>query len=141
MPNFTISEIATIVLVILIVFGPHRLPEMAQKAGQLVRKARTMVNDLKREFEGEFADVTEPLKEVRQEVLGMKDEVQSSMNSLTDDVNKAKEELEAQLAETKKELDEQIEATNKDLQETLADPKPDPSAESPGSDVEGEDQA
>ena len=140
MPNVTISESATIMLVILIVFGPHRLPEMAQKAGQLVRKGRTMVNDLKREFEGEFEDVTQPLKEVRQEVMGMKDEVQSSMTSLTDDVNKAKEELEAKMAETKKELDDQLEATNRDLQETLADPKPDPVAEAAEADSEGEAQ-
>jgi sec-independent protein translocase protein TatB len=123
MPNFTISELATIALVILIVFGPQRLPEMAQKAGQLVRKGRTMVNDLRREFEGEFSDVTEPLKEVRQEILGMKDEVESSMSSLTDDVAKAKEELEAQMAEAKKEIEDTVGATNKELQETLAEPE------------------
>ena len=121
MPNFTISELATIALVILIVFGPQRLPEMAQKAGQLVRKGRTMVDDLRREFEGEFQDVTQPLQEVRQEVMGMRDDMESSLASLTEDVNKAKEELEAQLAETKKELADEVEATNQELQETLAD--------------------
>lgn len=108
MPNFTLSEIATIVLVILIVFGPHRLPEMAQKAGQLVRKSRLIIADLRREFDSEWREVSEPLKDVQREVTGIKDELGSSLRSISDDVNKAKEELDAQLADTKKELEDQL---------------------------------
>ena len=112
MPNFTLSEIVTVALVILIVFGPQRLPEMAQKAGQLVRKSRLIISDLRREFEGEWSEVSEPLKEVRREVDGIKEEMGSSLRSLSDDVNKAKEEIETQLAETKKKLEDQISETS-----------------------------
>ncbi len=125
MPNFTISEILTIMLVILVVFGPHRLPEMAQKTGQLIRKARTIVNDLRQEFAGEWDEVAQPLKDVREEMMGMKDEVETSMTSLSDDVAKAKEELEAQMAETKKDIEEQVAETNKQLEDTLAEPEQD----------------
>lgn len=100
MPNFTLSEILTIMLVILIVFGPHRLPEMARKAGGVVRKARTMATDLRREFEGEFADVTEPLKDIRQELKGVQQDMGTSLDSLSDEVAKAKEEIEGSVAET-----------------------------------------
>jgi len=119
MPNFTISEILTIMLVILIVFGPNRLPEMAQKAGQLVRRARSIVNDLKQEFEGEWEEVSQPLKDVREEVMGVKEEMDSSMAALNDDVAKAKEELEAEVAKAKEETEEQVAEVNKDLEDTL----------------------
>ncbi len=104
MPNFTLSEILTIVLVILIVFGPHRLPEIARKAGDLVRKGRTMANDLRREFEGEFGDVTQPLKEVRDELKGVQQDMGQSLNSLSDEVAQAKQEIEGRLAETNEEV-------------------------------------
>jgi Tat protein translocase TatB subunit len=104
MPNFTLSEILTIVLVILIVFGPQRLPEMARKAGELVRKARTMTKDLRRELEGEFGDVTQPLKEVRDELKGVKQDMGMSLDSLNDEVAKAKQEIEGRLVETNEEV-------------------------------------
>ena len=104
MPNFTLSEILTIALVILIVFGPQRLPEIARKTGQAVRKAREMAGELRREFEGEFQDVAQPLKEARDELRGVGQEMGSSLDSLSNDVARAKEEVEAQLAETNDEV-------------------------------------
>ena len=110
MPNFTLSEIITIMLVILIVFGPHRLPEMARKAGELVRKGRTMANDLRREFEGEFSDVAQPLKEVREELRGVQQDVGTSIGSLSDEVAQAKQEIEGRLSETNKEAKDALES-------------------------------
>ncbi len=121
MANFSLSEILTIMLIILIVFGPDRLPEMAKKAGELVRKGRAMVTDLRHEFEGEWNEVSQPLKEVRQEILGVKSEVESSMASLNDDIAKAKKELEAQVAEAKHEIEEQVAETEDELRKTLPD--------------------
>lgn len=123
MPNFTLSEIATIALVILIVFGPQRLPEMAQKAGELVRKGRTLVSDLRREFEGEWSEVSQPLKEITKEVQGIKEDMGTSMASLSDEVAKAKEDMEAKLAETKKEAESQVEETNQAIKEVMAEPE------------------
>lgn len=132
MPNFTLSEILTIMLVILVVFGPERLPEMARKAGELVRKARSTVADLRREFDGEWQDVAQPLKDVRDEIKGVQAEVQSSMASLSDDVARAKEELEAEMQDTKKEIEGQLAETEKKLQDTIKEP------ETPGAD-DGDD--
>ena len=122
MPNFTLSEIATIALVILIVFGPQRLPEMARKTGNLIRKVRTMAGDLRREFEGEFQDVAEPLKAVSDELKGVRQDLGGSINSLSDEVAQAKKEVEAQLSETSGQVDEVInrpadEATEPDAEE------------------------
>ena len=112
MPNFTLSEILTILLVILIVFGPHRLPEMAKKAGELVRKGRTMASDLRREFEGEFGDVTQPLKEVRDELKGVQQDMGTSLTSMSDEVAKAKQEIEGQLAETNEDVKKVLEESS-----------------------------
>jgi len=121
MGNFSLSEILTIMLIILIVFGPERLPEMAKKAGELVRKGREMVTDLRHEFEGEWNEVSQPLKEVRQEILGVKSEVESSMASLNEDIARAKQELEAQVADAKHEIEEQVAETEEELRRTLPD--------------------
>lgn len=131
MPNFTISEILTIMLVILVVFGPQRLPEMAQKAGQLVRRARSLVDDLRSEFGSEWDEVAQPLKDVRQEMMGVKSEVESSMTSLSDDVAKAKAELEADMAKAKEEIEGEVAETSKKLEETISEQ---PDAEQPAKD-------
>ena len=129
MPNFTISEILTILLVILVVFGPHRLPEMAQKAGQLIRRARSVVNDLRQEFEGEWEEVAQPLKDVREEVMGVREEVESSMSSLNEDVARAKQELEAEMEKAKEDIEEQVAETDRELRDTLAEPADDEAEE------------
>jgi len=120
MPNFTLSEILTIMLVILVVFGPNRLPEMAQKAGQLVRRARSVVNDLRQEFEGEWQEVSQPLKDVRQEIMGVKDEAETSMTSLSDDVARAKAELQADVAQTKDEIESNVADSGEELKDTVS---------------------
>jgi sec-independent protein translocase protein TatB len=108
MPNFTLSEILTIAVVILIVFGPQRLPEMAQKAGALIRKGRTMVDDLRREFDVEIREVTEPLKEVREELKGVREDMSTSVSSLAEEVQQAKKGIEGQLEETNKEVSDAV---------------------------------
>ncbi len=104
MPNFTLSEILTIALVILIVFGPQRLPEMARKAGGLVRRVRTMANDLRREFAGEFEDIAQPLRDVGTELKGVQQDMGASFDSLSDEVRRAKAEVEGELAATDEDL-------------------------------------
>jgi sec-independent protein translocase protein TatB len=117
MGNFSLSEIVTIVVIILIVFGPDRLPEMAKKAGQLVSKGRTMINDLRQEFESEWGDVAQPLKDVRQELMGAKADMESSMASLNEEIARAKRELEKQVDDAKEQLEAQLGDTAKEPNE------------------------
>ncbi|MDJ0663554.1 MAG: twin-arginine translocase TatA/TatE family subunit [Acidimicrobiia bacterium] len=129
MPNFTISEILTIMLVILIVFGPHRLPEMAQKTGQLIGRARSVMSDLRREFEGEWQEVAQPLKDVRQEMKGLKDDMETSMSSLSDEVAQAKAEIEAELSQNDNDVESNVEETGGKLADTVPDSPEEPGAE------------
>ena len=77
MGNFTFSEIMVILIVILIIFGPDRLPELARKAGQLARKAREATTAIRTELTNEYGDIVQPL----QDVAG---ELKSARQDLTD---------------------------------------------------------
>ena len=61
--------------VLLIVFGPDRLPEMAARAGKLVRELRAYAADVTGEFSGEIA-------EIQQHFTGVQDEVRAFGNQL-----------------------------------------------------------
>jgi sec-independent protein translocase protein TatB len=66
--NLTFSEIITILVVILIVFGPNRLPELARKLGQFITSARQAATALQKQISDEYGEAIEPLKDVRSEL-------------------------------------------------------------------------
>jgi sec-independent protein translocase protein TatB len=96
MPSLTLSEIVAIVLVILIVFGPQRLPEIARKTAVLIRHARSTLATLRDEFENEYGEFTEPLREVRDEVAGVRRDLDNSVAAVTEDIRRLKAQAEVQ---------------------------------------------
>ena len=50
---FGVWEILIILVVVLLIFGPRRLPEMAKGLGQSVREFRKGIKDMKDDFETE----------------------------------------------------------------------------------------
>ncbi len=67
------GEWIVIVLVALVVFGPERLPELSRKLGGWARELRTAAREMREGLEAEVsevqkakADLTDPVKEVRQ---------------------------------------------------------------------------
>jgi len=54
------GEFLTLLLVVLVVFGPDKMPDLARQAGKFVRTARTMLNnaraELDKELGSEFSD-------------------------------------------------------------------------------------
>lgn len=48
-----IWELLIILVVVLLIFGPRRLPEMAKGLGQSVREFRKGIRDMKNDFETE----------------------------------------------------------------------------------------
>jgi len=61
------GEILVIVLVAIIVFGPHRLPEISRKAGELLSKARQMANSVTQSIDSEYGEIAAPLKDLKGE--------------------------------------------------------------------------
>jgi len=49
-------ELCLIALVALIVFGPEQLPDIAHKAGKMIRKAKTLWNGMTEEIRESMTD-------------------------------------------------------------------------------------
>lgn len=64
-----------ILAVALMVFGPDRLPEVAAKAGKLVRELREYASNVTDEFSGEFAEIQEQFGGIRDEARNFGEEV------------------------------------------------------------------
>jgi Tat protein translocase TatB subunit len=62
------AEILTIAVIALLVFGPRRLPEIARKAGKVIRDMRSAADELKTGLEREYGEVVGPLTEATEEV-------------------------------------------------------------------------
>ena len=82
------QEIAVIVVVALIVFGPTRLPEVAGQAARWIRDARKMMTDLSGEFE-RSAGVNEFKSAIQGEIAGVKKELEDAGVSVKKDLNQA----------------------------------------------------
>ncbi len=81
-----LPELAVIMLVAVLVFGPDRLPDLARQAGQMVRKARQFADaardELREELGPEYADLElrdlDPRTIVRKHII-------EAMNDAEDD--------------------------------------------------------
>jgi sec-independent protein translocase protein TatB len=62
------AELMTIAVIALLVFGPKRLPEIARKAGKMLRSAREAADEIRSDLESEYGDTLEPLREARDDV-------------------------------------------------------------------------
>jgi TatA/E family protein of Tat protein translocase len=82
MGSFSISEILTILVVILVIFGPNRLPEFARKTGQLIAQARKAVASFTAEFEGEYGDAVNPIRDITDELGGIKQDLTRTVTNL-----------------------------------------------------------
>jgi sec-independent protein translocase protein TatB len=82
MGSISFTEILVIAVVALIVFGPKRLPELARRAGELVAKAREASSSLTDALGPDYSDVVEPLKGVKDDVTGIRDDLTKAVTSI-----------------------------------------------------------
>ena len=81
------SEALIIAVAALVIFGPHRLPELAGQAGRWIREFRKMTSDLTGEFEKTIAEVDDIRDTVRREMKSMMDEVDTVADSVKSDLS------------------------------------------------------
>jgi sec-independent protein translocase protein TatB len=62
------AEIVTIAIVALVVFGPQRLPEIARRAGRVLRDLRNAASEFRSSIESEYGETLEPLDRARREL-------------------------------------------------------------------------
>jgi Sec-independent protein translocase protein TatA len=83
MGSLSFAEIVTIVVVILIIFGPNRLPELSRRIGQLVAKARKATAQFTSEISGEFSEAADPLKGAKEDFDGIKEDLKKAGAAFT----------------------------------------------------------
>jgi len=83
--ELSIGEMLVIALVIIVLFGPDKLPQIARELGQGVRKMRGAVEDIKTEI---LKETDNPVSEIKKEIEKVKEAAQNAnpINSLKDDV-------------------------------------------------------
>ena len=85
-----IGEMLVIAIVIVVLFGPDKLPAIARDLGQGVRKMKGAVEDMKTEI---MKEVDNPVSEIKKEI----EKVKADANPLQD--------INNTLAETKEEVE------------------------------------
>jgi len=85
-----IGEMLVIAIVIVVLFGPDKLPSIARDLGQGVRKMKGAVEDMKTEI---MKEVDNPVSEIKKEI----EKVKTDANPLQD--------INNTLAETKEEVE------------------------------------
>ena len=90
-----IGEMLVIAIVIVVLFGPDKLPSIARDLGQGVRKMKGAVEDMKTEI---MKEVDNPVSEIKKEIEKVKTTVLPDRGKHPLDVNNT-------LAETKEEVE------------------------------------
>lgn len=83
---FGLSEILLIGVIVLLLFGPRRLPEMGRQAGKIVTRLRRSSSELRRAFEAEVAAAeidASPVREIGQGLRDVSRDLGSVAASLT----------------------------------------------------------
>lgn len=83
MGSFSFGEILTILLIILIVFGPKRLPELARRVGQLLGRARQAVQDFTETVQKEYGDDASTITGVVSDFDGIRKDLGKAMGAMT----------------------------------------------------------
>lgn len=84
MGSLSLGEILVILVVILVVFGPRRLPELSRRAGELISKAREATTYVSSAIDSEYGEAMTPIKELKQEFDGLKGDVNRALTSIGD---------------------------------------------------------
>lgn len=104
--DFGGGEILIILMVILIVLGPKKIPEFAKKAGQVMRYIRNATDDIKQEINKETEEIQKPFKSAYQSANAFSENAHKAMKSTLDDLNQ--EENKAKETKTAEEDNEVI---------------------------------
>lgn len=99
MSSINFSEILTIAIIVLIVFGPDRLPDLARKAGKFVARARAMIRDTEAELRSQYGDSFDAIDEARKEIGAARRDITSTARRAERELRGAAKDIEKGVSE------------------------------------------
>ena len=84
MGSLSLAEILVILVVILVVFGPRRLPELSRRTGALLSKLREATSYLRESIDADYGESMEPMRELKKEFDGLKGDVNRAFTGIGD---------------------------------------------------------
>jgi sec-independent protein translocase protein TatB len=94
-----ILEVLAVGLLMAIVFGPNRLPEIAKQGGRAVRELREYARDFRDEYLTDFEEIREEYLEVRHELKETDSEFRQEMRDLDEDLRSVVKDAEQDATE------------------------------------------
>jgi sec-independent protein translocase protein TatB len=82
------GELLLIILVVFLVFGPEKMPDIARKAGRLMNQMKKASNDLTREFKKETSSLQNEINSVHSKIKDQVESVNREFNSTKAQVEK-----------------------------------------------------
>ena len=81
MGSLSFSEIVVIVLVILIVFGPNRLPDLARRAGEFMNKVKNASSSMTDALGVDYEETVEPLLSAKRDFDSIKEDLTKTVTT------------------------------------------------------------
>ena len=81
MGSLSFSEIVVIVLVILIVFGPNRLPDLARKAGEFMSKVKNASSSMTDALGVDYEETVEPFLSAKRDFDSIKEDLTKTVTT------------------------------------------------------------
>lgn len=89
------GELLVILLVVFLVFGPEKMPEMARKAGRFMNQMKKATNDLTNEFKKETSVI-------QNEINAVQSKVKDQVESVNREFNRTKAQVNAEMYPSEK---------------------------------------
>ena len=125
MGSLSFSEIVVIVLVILIVFGPNRLPDLARKAGEFMNKVRNASSSMTDALGVDYEETVEPFLSAKRDFDSIKEDLTKTVTTF----GQAATIPDSSMANDQPGID--AEGSTGSPEPAAADTKPAPAAEDP----------
>lgn len=82
------GELLVIIIVIFLVFGPNKMPEIARQIGKAMNQMKKATNDISREFKNQTSEFRNELTSVQNQVKDEVNNVSREMNSTRESIRK-----------------------------------------------------
>ncbi|MGQ1946198.1 twin-arginine translocase TatA/TatE family subunit [Geofilum sp. OHC36d9] len=95
--GISMGEVVLVFLVVLMLFGSRKIPELARALGKGMNEFRKAADDIKREFETAADDLKEDLSEIGQGVRQEASELHKDAQTLVSDIKEDRDAFEARV--------------------------------------------